>query len=59
MVMIFEDSMDQYTDADFNDIIVSISDNIEEKDVENFVLPKYSITSGNGTLELVETGARF
>ena len=59
MVLFFEDSMSNGSDSDFNDIIVTISDNIVEKDVVNFVLPKYAIITDSGTPELVETSTLF
>jgi len=49
MVMFFEDDYLRGSDLDYNDLIFTISDNIDSKDVINFKLPKYRVSSENGT----------
>jgi len=48
MVLLVEDWLENDTDADFNDIILSISDNIEEKDIASFVIPYWTVGTDEG-----------
>ena len=51
MVMFFEDNHSS-SDTDYNDVIISISDNINGEPITNFVLPKYAIDVPGNIFEL-------
>jgi hypothetical protein len=52
MVLFFEDNHNEGSDIDFNDIIFSVSDNIEANEITNFVLPKNVVVMVDGKPEI-------
>ena len=56
IVFFFEDKHSfAGVDTDYNDVIISISDNYEGKDIVNIVIPKYTIVTTTGKPKLVES----
>jgi len=52
LVLFFEDDYGRGSDLDYNDAIFTISDNVEDKEVANFKLPKYTVTTVDGVQKI-------